>query len=225
MKKENPKTTSKEVLFIVEQIDENQLNNTSNYHYFHNRITHRLSNKQILFKSDFYLIEANQLAELEMDFNKFKLIITESKDVISQFTKLFEIQECSETAYNKNKFRCYKNFNNHKIIVFVNNFNNLSKEDVDGLVGDIILLTTNYSLEKENNYFDEDGIFGNRDRIFYQWTCVNCSQHNLKILHKSEPKPDKCNYCDESILNSEQKLKSEMLILENSTLRTTTDKL
>jgi hypothetical protein len=225
MKKENQKKTSKEVLFIIQQIDENQLNNTSNYHYLHNRITHRHSNKQVLFKSDFHLIESNELAELEMDFNKFKLIITESKDILSQLAKLYEIQECSETAHNKNKFICYKNFNNHKIIVLVDNFNNLPKEDVDELIGDIMLLKTNYSLEKENNYFDVDGLFGNKDLIYYQWTCVKCSQHNLKIIHKSEPKPDKCKYCNELILNSKEKLKSEMLILENSILRTTTNKL
>jgi ribosomal protein S27E len=225
MKKKNQEKTSKEVLFIVEQIDENQLTNTCNYHYFHNNISHRHSNKEVLFKSDFHLIETKELAKLEMNFNKFKLIITESKDILNQLAKLYEIQECSETAYNKDKYICYKDFNNCKIIVQVNNFNHLAKEDINEFVGDIILLSSRYILEKETGYFDEDGIFGSKELIFYQWTCAKCNQFNLKIIHKSEPKQVSCKDCNESILNSNGKLKSEMLIKENGTLRTTIDKL
>lgn len=225
MNRGNQNYPIKEVLFIVNQLDENQLTNSSNYHYFHNKITYRYSNKQVLFKSDFQLIEKNELTKLEMNFDKFKLIILESKDILIQLTNLYNIQECSEITYNKDKYTFYKNFNNRKIILFVNNFNKLLKEVVDEIVGDIILFNSKYRLEKKSNYFDEVGIFGSKNKIYYQWACVKCNQHNLKIIHKSEPKPDKCRYCNESILNSKEKLKSEMLILENGTLRTTTNKL
>jgi len=216
-----------EVLFIVNQIDENQLTNNSNYHFFHNRITYRHTNKEVLFKNDFFIIQSNELEKSSLETNNFKLIIIESKDIANNITTLYKAKECNKPGdnLNKDKYSLFKNFKKRKIIVQLNDFNSLSIEELNDLVNDINLISTSYFLKNDSKFFDEDGIFGSKNRINYQFTCANCNKYNLIIIHKSEPNPDSCKYCNKPISNSNGKLKTEVLILENNLLRTAIDKL
>lgn len=225
MNKKNIGNQNAEILFIVKQIDENQLTNNCNYHTLHNLITYRQTNRKVLFKNDFFIIETTKLEEFQIDLNKFKLIIIESEDKFNELIDLFKGQEVKETKCNKAKYSFFKNFKKRKIIIHLNNFNDFSKDNLAELNGDILLVSINYSLKNDNSYFDKNGIFGRKDIVYYQFTCANCNEYNLKIIHKSEPKPDRCKSCNEPLLNSNRKLKSEMLILENEKLITINDKL
>jgi len=228
MNNESIGNPNSEVLFIVDKIVENQLTNTSicNYQLFHNFVTYRQTNKNVLYKNDFYLTETDKLKIHEIDSFNFKLIIVESKQIANQLNIFYKAQDCKGYEYDSDKYSIFKNYEKRKIIIHINNFNRLSKEQVFELVGDIRFISINYSIENNHtNYFDENGVFGNKQLIYYQYTCANCNTFNLKIINKSEPKPNKCKYCNESILDLEEKLKTEILILENSKLRTVTDKL
>lgn len=216
-----------EILFIVAKINENQLTNHSNYHFFHNCITYRHTNQEVLFKSDFFIIESNELEKSSLEINNFKLIIIESKDIANNIATLYKAKECNKPGdnLNKDKYSLFKNFKKRKIIVQLNDFNSLSIEELNDLVSDINLFSTRYYLKNDSKYFDSNGAFENNQLIYYQYTCTNCNDFNLKIINKSEPKPNKCKNCNESILDMEGRLKTEVLVLENSKLTTVTDKL
>ncbi|UMB52961.1 hypothetical protein MKD41_11520 [Lutibacter sp. A64] len=226
MNKETQSSSHKEVLFVVDQVPENKPTNNSNYHYFHNQITRRPTNKKVIYKNDLYIIETDKFKIEEIESLNFKLILVESKQIANQLNTLYRTQAYKEYKFHKDIYSISKNYKIRKMIIHLNNFNKLSKQQIFELVSDIHFISIDFSPENDNTtFFDRNGAFGNNQLIYYQYTCTNCNDFNLKIINKSEPKPNKCKYCNELIVDSEGNLRIEVSVLENNKFRTVTDKL
>lgn len=201
-----------EILFITNT----KCLNIDNYQTFHNLITYRKTNKKHFFKNDFYIIDTNNLELEKVSLNRFNLIIISSnKTLAKEIRTLYNVKESSLITCNKDKYLFFENFEKKKVIIQLEHFNSLSEEVLKELVWDL-----RYHLVYENHYFPKTSIFGNKDIFYYQWECIKCNNHNLAIVNKSEPKPNKCTNCNKSILDLEGKLNTEILVLNNNELKT-----
>ncbi|MFC5195383.1 hypothetical protein ACFPH8_08605 [Bizionia hallyeonensis] len=195
-------------ILIIESIEVAYEKSTyDTYQIFHDRVHYLVTNKSLNFETNFYLvkqIDLKQEKELILKLSrKFNVIVLNCGDNIlkNEIEYYFNVNSREQEKWKSDEYSVYDNSDESKIIINVKDFKTLSEDTFNDLA------------------FELTGYIKRPETVYYQFSCIKCEEFNLTILHRSEPMPSSCKYCQVSIFDSEGNINNDMSILDKEKLK------